>query len=169
MNIECIFYFYSSGTTLNFLCLSVCTFNFFNWMLLNFTFLYRSCLIKVNKILKHTKNSDNKFFKLKENKNKKVNCPNLLVCLFSFLFFFFFSRTKQVFSGKISWLCSKYKFFYIKLSFIYTRIQKFHKKLHLFSFFFIFHFLTQSWSTRIYFLTSLYSYFCLIFITNLSS
>lgn len=90
MNIECIFYFYSSGTTLNFLCLSVCTFNFFNWMLLNFTFLYRSCLIKVNKILKHTKNSDNKFFKLKENKNKKVNCPNLLVCLFSFLFFFSF-------------------------------------------------------------------------------
>jgi hypothetical protein len=39
----------------------------------------------------------------------------------------------------------------------------------LFSFFFIFHFLTRSWSTRIYFLTSLYSYFCLIFITNLSS
>jgi len=97
MNIECIFYFYSSGTTLNFLCLSVCTFNFFNWMLLNFTFLYRSCLIKVNKILKHTKNSDNKFFKLKENKNKKVNCPNLLVCLFSFFFFSFFHELNKYF------------------------------------------------------------------------
>lgn len=28
--------------------------------------------------IKTYKNSDNKFFKLKENKNKKVNCPNLL-------------------------------------------------------------------------------------------
>jgi hypothetical protein len=89
MNIECIFLFLFEWNYFKFFMFECLYFLiFFNWMLLNFTFLYRSCLIKVNKILKHTKNSDNKFLKLKENKNKnkKVNCPNLLVLIF-FSFF----------------------------------------------------------------------------------
>jgi len=149
---------------------------FFNWMLLNFTFLYRSCLIKVNKILKHTKNSDNKFLKLKENKNKnkKVNCPNLLVLIF---FSFFHELNKYLVVRFLDYVLNTN--FYIKFFHLCACIQSlipsilayrsFIKKLHLFSFFFIFHFLTHSWSPQIYFLTSLYSYFCLIFITILSS